>query len=93
MQKEIATLIESMTKKRDELDAAIGALSRVRLVEKPRHAAVVAAPQKRKRYPKMKWSAAHRAKFIASMAARKAKANGAIAGEGPTSVVDTPQAS
>ena len=41
MQKEIASLIESMTKKRDELNAAIGALSRVRITEVPRRIAPI----------------------------------------------------
>lgn len=90
MQKEIVALIESMTKKRDELNAAIGALSRVRVVEPVRRAvAAPPAPVKRNRSPSKRWTPEHRAKFLASMAARraaKAKANGAIPGEGATSI-------
>lgn len=92
MQKEIAALIESMTKKRDELDAAIGALSRVRVVKKRR---VIAAPPHRRSASVSRVSDGRPSIARSSWrrwAARKAKANGSVAGEGLMPIPEPPTA-
>lgn len=89
MQREIVGLIQAMTKKRDELDAAISALSRVRLAE--REPIQKAAPEPKRKQRRPKWTHERLVKFRASMAARRQqKANGSIPVEGATPIPDVP---
>jgi hypothetical protein len=82
MKDTITDVIAQISKKRDELAAAIAALTRWTHMD--------AAPKSRTilKHKKMAWTPERKARFAATMAGKRAakanKANGAIPGESPT---------